>query len=418
MLEVQILQGQGRKQREIARLMGICERTVRNHLKQPPSARKKPRRASKVDPFKPFIYSVLDENPAYNGELLYERIVAMGYAGKISVMKDYVAQVRKELAIQAVLRFETEPGRQAQVDWKEFGRQIVDGKAVKLYAFVMVLGYSRRAFVRYTTSMDSATLMACHVQAFAYFGGVPEEVLYDNMRTAFQPDAEGVWVPSKRLAALAVHYGFTPKRCRVRRPETKGKVERTIGYLGRNFWPRMNGQDLSLSALNDDVRRWLADVDEKPLADLGENRSVRFRREQPRLKPLPVRRFDSRRDIPLIVNRESMVRYETNSYSVPPRYIGRVLSLKLDPLEPRRAELAAVDGFSRYCDLAAPGSRARFIVPEDRVLIEALWAKNRARVARLRKPKADLTLKHAQVETRPPSFYDALITPSERMASV
>ena len=112
----------------------------------------------------------------------------------------------------------------------------------------MVLGFSRKAFVHFTTRMDSATLLACHALAFAYFEGVPREILYDNMRTAFHPDDEGIWRPTKRLLALAVHYGFTPKRCRVRRPETKGKVERTIGYLDSNFWPCMDGEVLSLAA--------------------------------------------------------------------------------------------------------------------------------------------------------------------------
>jgi len=77
------------------------------------------------------------------------------------------------------------------VAWKEFGKQVVDGKETKLYAFVMELGYSRKPFVRFTTDMRQSTLLACHELAFAYFGGVPEELLYDNMRTAFQRDQDG-----------------------------------------------------------------------------------------------------------------------------------------------------------------------------------------------------------------------------------
>ena len=189
MLEARILQGQGRTQADIAAILGVCERTVRYHLKSMPAPRRKPRRGSKVDGFKAKIDEILEANSSHNGELIYEGLVKSGYKGKISVMKDYVASVRRKLALQAVMRFETEPGLQAQVDWKEFGRQTVDGRVTKLYAFVMVLGYSRKAFVLFTTGMDSATLMACHALAFAYFGGIPCEILYDNMRTAFQPDA-------------------------------------------------------------------------------------------------------------------------------------------------------------------------------------------------------------------------------------
>ena len=144
--------------REIARELGVCERTVRNHLKATPGPRKKPERGSKLDPYRATIDGILDENPSYNGELIYERLVKLGYEGKISVMKDYVALVRRRIQSAAVRRFETEPGLQAQVDWKEFGRQVVDGRQVKLYAFVMVLGYSRKAFVCFTTSMDSMSI--------------------------------------------------------------------------------------------------------------------------------------------------------------------------------------------------------------------------------------------------------------------
>jgi transposase len=140
MLEARILQGQGKTQVEIAEILGVCERTVRSHLKGLPRGRKNPERGSKVDPFKAKIDEILEANTYYNGELIYERLVKLGYAGKISVMKDYVASVRRKLEIQAVMRFETEPGLQAQVDWKEFGKQTVDGRVVKLSAFVMVLG--------------------------------------------------------------------------------------------------------------------------------------------------------------------------------------------------------------------------------------------------------------------------------------
>ncbi len=122
MLDARILQAQGYTQMQIAQLLGVTDRTVRTYLKERPCARKKPVRPSKLDPFKPFIEELLERNPSYNGELLYERIVAQGYGGKKTVMKAYVAELRKKLSHQAVMRFETEPGRQAQVDWKEFGR--------------------------------------------------------------------------------------------------------------------------------------------------------------------------------------------------------------------------------------------------------------------------------------------------------
>ncbi len=213
MLEARILQAQGYTQMQIAQVLGVTDRTVRAYLKARPCARKKPVRRSKLDPFKAFLDEELEKNPSYNGELLYERIVAQGYRGKKTVMKAYVAALRRKLSQQAVLRFETEPWRQAQVDWKEFGRQRVDGHETKLYAFVMVLGYSRMPFVRFTTDMRQSTLLACHALAFEYFGGVPHEILYDNMRAA---------ISSMRLSPM----GQATTMCSICRPSSMCAAKR------------------------------------------------------------------------------------------------------------------------------------------------------------------------------------------------
>ena len=406
MLEARLLQAQGYKQLEIAEMLGVCERTIRNHLRQKPEARKCPKRASKLDPFKQVILDQLEENPSYNGELIFERIVRMGYGGQKTVMKAFIAKVRRRLAATAVQRFETEPGRQAQVDWKEFGKQVVDGRVTKLYAFVMVLGYSRKPFVRFTTDMRQSTLLACHELAFAYFGGVPEEVLYDNMRTAFQPDQEGQWRPTKRLAALAVHHGFVPKRCRVRRPETKGKVERTIGYLDNNFWPRMDGESLSLALLNERVGEWLEAICAKKIADLGESRAERFARESPLLKALPSGDFDARDVVPVVVSRESTVRFESNRYSVPPELIATTVLLYVHPLT-RQAELFADGRSVRSFPLGAPGTRTLLVFEEDRKELAVRWAMDRSRVAIRRTPRRRRVSIGSDVEVRPSSLYDA-----------
>ena len=137
MLKAEILQEQGWKQREIADMLGVTDRTIRNDLRPRLKATEPIKRPSKLDHFKPFIDSILKDNPSYNRKVLIDRFRRMGYDGKISILRDYAAAVQKRIEIQAVTRFETEMGRQAQVDWKEFGKQIVDGKETKLYAFVL-----------------------------------------------------------------------------------------------------------------------------------------------------------------------------------------------------------------------------------------------------------------------------------------
>ena len=410
MLDARILQGQGYYQVQIAEMLHVTDRTVRNYLKNMPRERKRPVRASKVDPHKLLIDEVLEKNPSYNSEILFDRLLRLGYEGKKSILKDYVAAVRKKILIQAVMRFETEPGLQAQVDWKEFGWQIVDGGETKLYAFVMVLGYSRKAFVYFTTSMETAVMLACHLMAFQYFGGVPCEILYDNMKTAFHCDAEGTWRPAKRLSAVAAHYGFTPRRCQVRRPETKGKVERIIGYLDGNFWPRLEGQDLSLAELNSRVREWLARIDAKPLLDFGESRQQRFLREQPALKPLINIPCDVREEIAVAVNRESMIRYQTNSYSVPPEHIGALLTLKVSPLN-GQAEVLGSQGSLRCFALSPAGAKRRVVFPEDREAMRLRWEQDRRRTARRRSPRKHRQQAVVEVQVRSPSEYEPFAEP-------
>ena len=127
MLQARILKAQGYKQAEIANMLGVTDRTVRNYLTNPPSPRKRTKRKSLLDPYKSFIESVLKEQPLYNCVLLYERLKRRGYLGKISILRDYVAKARKEVCTEAVIRYETEPGRQAQVDWKEYRICRADG---------------------------------------------------------------------------------------------------------------------------------------------------------------------------------------------------------------------------------------------------------------------------------------------------
>lgn len=313
MHEAKMMRRDGKTIPQIAEALGKSERTIHYYLKEPTRRRKRRVFYSKLDQFKPYIDSVLEDEPFFNREVLFQRLKSMGYKGGISILRDYALQRSQEITRKAVIRFETEPGYQAQVDWKLLGKQRIGDKLIKLYAFVMVFGYSRKPFVIHTTSMDQATLLMCHTLAFDYFGGVPREVLYDNMKTAFIYDGNAQkWKPNKHLLSLASHYGFTPRRCRVRRPQTKGKVERFIHYYENNFWVENKGKGACLDELNESVLEWIEGMSHKPVQGLGESRRDRFEREKDCLTPLPCGTFDYRTSTPVRVSREALVRVKGN----------------------------------------------------------------------------------------------------------
>ena len=163
---------------DISKDMGISRPTVRKYLKgkKPPEYIKK-NRVSKLEPYKAYIKERIDR---YNLSAIriLEEIRKKGYRGKYTILKDYCRTVRKDRAITAVIRFETEPGRQAQVDFGSFGNIEIDGKMKKLYAFSYILGYSRYRYVEFTTDISTESVIKMHMNAFRYTGGIPSEILF------------------------------------------------------------------------------------------------------------------------------------------------------------------------------------------------------------------------------------------------
>jgi len=322
---------EGHSQKDIAAKLGVCDRMVRKYLKADFGTRPRKRRTSLLTPFHAFLDDLLEGDPFVNLVPVYERLQRRGYSGGMTILRDYARKVRKRITTKAVRRFETEPGLQAQVDWKECGRWNIEGELVKLYAFVMVLGYSRKPFVLFTTNMKLSTVLKAHLLAFAWYGAVPREILYDNMKTAWQY-VSGQWMVNPGLVKLALACGFTPRRCRVRRPQTKGKVERFIGYLSHNFLPRIAGtQATTVDDLNDAVIRWLTEIDDRQIGGIRQTRRERFGQEKPFMHPwIPEAAPDARQSEDLMVSRDGLVSWQTNRYSVPADLIGEIVTLKID----------------------------------------------------------------------------------------
>ena len=166
--------------------------------------------------------------------MLFREIKERGYEGGETRVKLFVRRLRPLPAATPAVRFETTPGHQMQADWATVGRG-----ADKLSLFIATLGWSRQAYVEFCDDQRVETLIGCHETAFLTFGGVPVEVLYDNMKTVvIERNTYGLGVHRFHAGFLdyARHAGFLPRLCQPYRAQTKGKVEHFIGYLKHNFW--------------------------------------------------------------------------------------------------------------------------------------------------------------------------------------
>ena len=167
------------------------------------------------------------------------KLQEQGFDEKYSIVKEYVRGKKMDLDEKATVRFETMPGKQGQMGWGFFEGHLVyeEGKWKKLYCFLMILEYSRMRYIEFVTDMGTNTLIRCHQNAFRYFGGYPEEILYDNMKQVVikrllkQEDS----TLNRQFEDFAGFYGFKSILCRPYRGQTKGKVERTVQFVRDNF---------------------------------------------------------------------------------------------------------------------------------------------------------------------------------------
>jgi len=221
--------------KDIARRTGFARNTVRSTIRRyEQSGFEVSTPASKLDPYKDYLIQRLDEFPALSAEKLYREISEMGYVGKKTILCEFTRPYRIPRTKTAI-RFETDPGEQAQVDFAELGRHKVAGEEVRISIFAMLLCYSRMLYARVVTAQDTEVFLNCHTHAFAYFGGVTREILYDNAKVVALKHDRGVRIFNAALLDYAANAGFSPRLCKPYRPQTKGKVERSIRYIRDSF---------------------------------------------------------------------------------------------------------------------------------------------------------------------------------------
>jgi len=319
----------------ISRITGKDRKTIRKYLlggkSSKPEIKKRAKKESKLEVYKPYVLSLLkaSESDFPPVTVIYEQLVKRGYSGSLSLLQKWFKEYREAHFPKVVIRYETPPGRQAQVDWGE--KKIKDrltGFVRKVYIFCMTLSYSRTRFTHFTPRADMYHFLLCHKLAFEYFGGVPEEILYDQNRcVVLKPGIKDISL-NTRFLDFAHHYNFRPRLCRIYRPETKGKVENTVKYVKRNFLSIQDTNDITL--LNRRKKEWLFKINNKVHSTTQEIPFKRLPKEKlPDIKRFPgydIYYMETRR-----VFNDSTFSFQAQRYSVPPVYIGKTVTVKYRP---------------------------------------------------------------------------------------
>ena len=341
----------GWKQRRIARETGFHRATIAKIARElgaelqnvPEVATDSPGSRSSCEPYRVFIEAEVPKGR--NAVAIYQDLVEHhGYGGAYNAVKRFVSKLRPPEP-KVSCRFETEPGQEAQVDYGEgaLTRHLKTGKYRRPRLFVMKLSNSRRAFRRVVWNSSSEVWCKLHEAAFAYFGGTPRTIRFDNLKEGvLKPD---VYDPQLNAlyAKMLEHYGVIALPCRPYAPDLKGKVESEIGYTQKTA---LKGRRFeSLEEQNAYLDRW----DERWAMTRihgTTKRQVRamFEEERPFLQPLPPTRFEYYRICERTVHFDAHIEVDGAYYSAPPRYVGRKV-----PVHVGRLWLRVVDPTTHEC---------------------------------------------------------------------
>jgi len=339
-----VVRWQGRQSmRGIARDLGVSRwrvrRVVQAHLAarddgtlSPDLPQPAAQRKSKLDAFQTKISQLLARYPEITAIRVFEELKRAGYAGGYTVVRERVKRMRSRPTKPLVVRFETDPGVQAQMDWAVYDINFSGEGRRRVNLFGYLLSYSRREYLCFTERQDFDATVRQHILAFKHLQGLAATCLYDNMKVVVTRWDDDEPVYNTRFLAFATHYGYRPWACRPRRPETKGKVERHFDYVEKSL---LGGRTFrSLEHLNEVTRWWLANV-----ADVRIHRGTKKRpidahaEEQPHLLALPAHDYDTARVVYRIVDAEGFVQYESNHYSAPWQRVGELLPVRVTERE-------------------------------------------------------------------------------------
>lgn len=322
-----------RSRRQISRILRVDRKTVQRALRRnhaPPAVRRA--RGSILDPFDKDILEILAETPEITGVRMHEELERRGFHGAITAVRIRLARLREKRRRAAFVRRLFHPGEAAEVDWANCGSIEVGGRQRRLYAFVMVLCHSRMVYLEFTISEGFEEFLRCHANAFVLFGGVPRKIFYDNLKSVVlaHQGPEIRW--NARFMDFAGHHLFKPIACNPASGWEKGRVERTIQYIRSNF---LLGRTFrSLEEINIAAVHWRDEKANRRVHKTTGRRPIDlFADDKARLLALPDVAYDTRMIRSVKVTLDCRVNFETNTYSVPPKYVGESVTLKASPTE-------------------------------------------------------------------------------------
>lgn len=406
-MDIFALRRQGFSFRAIAHKLGIHRETVKKYLQENRPAAEYRRTNHKEPILAPFQQTIEDflHQDNYRSTWLYNKILKMGYSGGYDTVKNFVRSIKSRLQRQAYIRFETIPGFQAQVDWADFQVIQSSGQVLTYYLFIMVLGFSRAIYAELVKSCTMQAFMDAHMRAFQYLGGVPMEILYDNMKHVVIDRRQGKANFNIEFSHFAHHYAYKPIASPPYSPWVKGKVERPVDYIRESFWRGYPFQ--SLETTNSDLLDWLTQTANCRIhGTYHQAVNIRWEKERPGLSPCPALGYDTSIKVYRKVYKDCMISYNASHYQLPADVVGQKVLLKVK------------DGSIRFYD------DQRLLATYDEAPGKGSWVMNAPFTEQLlqsrKQHKANPYIKvkaratrglvdgslFAQVSNRPLSFYD------------
>lgn len=323
-----------------------------------------------IEPYMEFIQKTLEKYPKLTASRLYGMVVERGYTGGPDHFRHIISLHRPKASPEAYLRLKTLAGEQGQVDWGHFGHIDV-GKAHRpVMAFVMVLSYSRKIFLRFFLNQQQANFLRGHEQAFSSFAGIPRVLLYDNLKSVVL-DRQGSAIQfHPNFLKFSAHYCFEPRPVAVARGNEKGRVERAIRYIRDNFFAGREWKDLD--DLNQQAEQWCeTQASNRPCPE-DESKTVRemFEEERHKLIDLPDNPYPCEEKITVTARKTPYIRFDLNDYSLPHQYVQRDLTViaTLDTI-------TIVDGMDKVAEHPRSYDKGQQIENEEHMQDLILWKK-------------------------------------------